>query len=148
MPLLRYFVFVGGALLALIFAADAFVPTVPLPSDLTSASDLPTVRIQSTRKLPERVVIDTNVALPAPTKVATVDVATPTPVAAATPAPEFTAKARVREAFAQFVPESTGPKAADSRAPQKRRIAKAHPPASRPLMLVAQQPHFGFPTTW
>src|SRR5215467_630821 len=67
MPLLRYFLFVGGTLIALLFVANAAFPTMPLPQNLTSASDLPPVRIHSDRKLPERVVLDTSAALPVPT---------------------------------------------------------------------------------
>jgi len=45
MPLLRYFIFVGGSLLALLFVVNAAFPTEPLPETLTSGSDLPVVRI-------------------------------------------------------------------------------------------------------
>ncbi|MGH6737474.1 MAG: hypothetical protein ACREDY_00295, partial [Bradyrhizobium sp.] len=62
MPLLRYFLFVGGSLLALLFVVNAAYPVAPLPAALTSASDLPPIRIHSERKLPERVVFDTSVA--------------------------------------------------------------------------------------
>ncbi|MFN5574104.1 MAG: hypothetical protein ACK495_38870, partial [Bradyrhizobium sp.] len=61
MPILRYFLFVGGTLFALLVLADAVLPSVPLPASLTSAADLPPVRIQSTRKWPERIVIDTSI---------------------------------------------------------------------------------------
>jgi len=79
-------------------------------------------------------------------------------------APTITAKARVREAFAQFTtaePKATPVEArvasADpkSQAPKqaqvvKRKVAKAHPAhPSRPVMLAAQQPRFGlFDATW
>ena len=62
MPLLRYFLFVGGSLLALLFVVNAAYPTVPLPDTLTSAADLPPIRIHSERKLPDRVVFDTSVS--------------------------------------------------------------------------------------
>jgi hypothetical protein len=151
MPLLRYFLYVGGALLALLFICDAVLPQVPLPGNLTSGSDLPAVRIHSDRKWPERVVFDTNVpSVAASTVVATV--AAPS-VPATTDA---SAKARVREAFAQLPP--SGPKTAAIAAvepgkgelkPQpKRKVARARP-AGRPVMLMAQQPHYGlFDTTW
>lgn len=160
MPLLRYFVFVGGALLALLFVCDAILPQVPLPVNLASGSDLPAIRIRSDRKWPERVVFDTSAPSVAPVTVA----------AAAPVAPEIaeaSAKARVREAFARFPSGQSEPKQAgakvtakvaampagesgkaDLKAQPRRKVARARP-ASRPVMLVAQQPHFGlFETTW
>src|SRR5271169_6692291 len=75
MPLLRYFLFAGGSLLALLFVVNAAYPIAPLPETLTSASDLPPIRIRSERKLPERVVFDTSVSLPAQAPAAPVVVA-------------------------------------------------------------------------
>jgi hypothetical protein len=66
MPLLRYFIFVGGSLLALLFVANATLPAEPLQETPTS-SDLPPVRIHSDRKLPDRVVFDTSAVLPGQT---------------------------------------------------------------------------------
>jgi len=163
MPLLRYFVFVGGALLALLFVSDAVLPRQPLPSILNVASlDQPLVRIHSERKWPERIVFDTSVPTVKPAILAEVQ---PAPQVAVAP------KARVREAFAQFTPpvaradvktearidaataatdvkpDQAVAKAVEARPQPKRKVAKARP--SRPLMLVAQQPHFGlFASTW
>jgi hypothetical protein len=159
MPLLRYFVFVGGALLALLLFCDAVLPQVPLPVNLASGSDLPAIRIRSDRKWPERVVFDTTIPSIAPVTVAAARAAPVAPAIA-----EASAKARVREAFAQIPsgqsePKQAGakvaampagePNKAELRQPQpKRKVAKARP-AGRPVMLVAQQPHFGlFDTTW
>jgi hypothetical protein len=163
MPLLRYFMYVGGALLTLLLVANAVLPQQPLPETLTSGSDLPTVRIRSERKLPEKVVFDTSVPVTAtaPTAKSIVALA---PVAAAPVAmppaiAEMSAKARVREAFAQLpdMEEATGPKMSQmalvavpapkmvSKVPVvKRKIAKSR--TATPLM-VAQQPHFG-QDTW
>jgi hypothetical protein len=65
-PLRDYFLWVGGALLVLLFAADSLIPA-PLPSKLIeSHSTLPPIRITSELKGPEAVVIDTSqVRLPA-----------------------------------------------------------------------------------
>src|ERR1700750_2860260 len=106
MPLLRYFLYVGGALLSLILIANLVLPQEPLPATLTSVTELPPVRIQSDRKLPERIVFDTSSTV----ATAPVPVLAPPKVAAAAPAPapvpaitaEMSAKARVREAFAQL----------------------------------------------
>lgn len=165
MPLLRYFVYVGGALLSLILIANVVLPQESLPGTLTSATELPRVRIQSDRKLPDRIVFDTRSTvatspvpvLPAP-KVA--DVVAPAPAPAVTA--EMSAKARVREAFAQLPPsEDVSEPKMDQMArvvvPEPRmykvrqaprHVAAARPYAPRPLTMVAQQPHFGSFQTW
>ncbi len=165
MPLLRYFLYVGGALLSLILIANLVLPQEALPGTLTSAAQLPPVRIQSDRKLPERIVFDTSstvatapVPVLAPRKVAAVEA--PAPVAAVTP--EMSARARVREAFAQLPAdqEVAAPKMDQMAsvvvpAPQMykvkqapKRVAAPRPYAARPLAMVAQQPHFGSFQTW
>jgi hypothetical protein len=162
MPLLRYFVFVGGVLLALLFISDAVLPKQPLPGYMNVASsDQPTVRIHSERKWPERIVFDTSMPTVKPAVMAEAPQTAPAP------------KARVREAFAQFTPpvsksdvkadvktearidaaadvkpDQAVAKMAEAKPQPKRKVAKAQRP-SRPLMLVAQQPHFGlFDSTW
>jgi hypothetical protein len=165
MPLLRYFLYVGGALLSLILIANVVLPQEPLPGTLTSAAQLPPVRIQSDRKLPERIVFDTSstvatapVPVLAPRKVAAV--VTPAPVRAMTA--EMSAKARVREAFAQLpASEDVAEPKMDQMAgvvvpaPQMykvkqvpKRVVAPRPSAPRPLAMVAQQPHFGLFQTW
>ncbi|MBR0753654.1 hypothetical protein JQ604_15805 [Bradyrhizobium jicamae] len=99
MPLARYFLFVGGALLALLFVIDAIVPqdNAALANLSSPGLDKSTVRIKSTQKLPERVVYDTTQPTIVPAQA--------TVVAAATrPAVDQSATARVRDTFAQFVP--------------------------------------------
>ena len=59
MPLMRYFIFVGGALLALLFIADACLPALPVTVASHSNTDLSVIRIHSDTKWPERVVFDT-----------------------------------------------------------------------------------------
>lgn len=160
MPILRYFMFVGGALLALLFAADFVWPTSPVVQAVAGASyDQPLIRIRSDRQLPERVVLDTSqptIAAPV-TKIAAV--APPQPTAQADPLADMSAKARVRETFAQFTPKGdvAAARKVDARpqaqapAQPRRKLARAHPAPQRgqPMMLVAQQPHFGlFNTTW
>ena len=165
MPLLRYFLYVGGALLSLILIANVLLPQEPLPGTLTSVTELPAIRIQSDRKLPERVVFDTSstvatapvAVLPAPKLAAAV-----APAPTQSPTAEMSAKARVREAFAQLPPSDdvSVPKM-DGMArvvvPEPRmykvkqapkRVAVPRPYAPRPLAMVAQQPHFGLFQTW
>jgi hypothetical protein len=58
LPLQRYFLFAGGALLILLFATDWIVP--PLKGEHVKAEvRLPVIRIHSERKGPEAVVFDT-----------------------------------------------------------------------------------------
>ena len=64
MPLRQYFLFVGGALLALLFVANWLVPASRERAD--SAVNFPPIRIHSDRKGPEAVVIDTNKSMLAP----------------------------------------------------------------------------------
>ena len=158
MLVLRYFGYVGGSLLALLLVCNAVFPTQPLPSVLSSDPDRPAIRIHSDQKWPERVVFDTRMApvtapAPAPVTVAKAD----TPVPPKVEAPSFTAKARVREAFAQFTPGDPKPETKADLKPQAKhkmasrvasnKVAKVH--VGRPLVLASQQPHFGwFDNTW
>ncbi|WP_456618110.1 MULTISPECIES: hypothetical protein [unclassified Bradyrhizobium] len=157
MPIFRYFVFVGGALLALLFAVDFVLPASPVAQGVATASNSqPLIRIRSDRHLPDRVVIDTSQPTMAAPVVKTA-AATQPPVQADALA-ELSAKARVRETFAQFAPaaakaDAASVKRADAK-PQvqpKRKVARTHPAPQqgRPMMLVAQQPHFSpFNMTW
>jgi hypothetical protein len=171
MPILRYFVFVGGALLALLFAANFALPQAPVgESIVTSSNDVPLIRIRSDRKLPERVVLDTSQpAVVPPAAVTMAAVVAPQPPAQASTSPalsELSAKARVRDTFAQFGPtdpkgDVASVKTAEAKpvvpAQPKRKVARRSAPTyyyyGQPMfgrpMRVAQQPHFGFfNTTW
>ena len=136
MPVVRYFLFVGGALLALLFIADACFPRLP-PVENASAvtggalADLSVIRIHSDRKWPERVEFDTShpVIIPEPVRIAE----------AVPPAAAVAAPARPGDAYAQL----QASKKPDPKLPPKHRtVAKRH--RGPPTMLVAQQPRFGF----
>ena len=141
MPVARYFLFVGAALLALLFALDAFVPQqVAVASNAAPSIDKTVVRIRSDQKLPERVVYDTSLPTIVPPVVKTQIAAAPV-----VPVADASAQARVRNTFAQFVPaeakkleKQVEPQ---TQTPRKRKIAKARP-AQQPVRL-AQQQHFG-----
>ncbi len=141
MPVARYFLFVGAALLALLFALDAFVPQqVAVASNAAPSIDKTVVRIRSDQKPPERVVYDTSLPTIVPPVVKTQIAAAPV-----APAADPSAQARVRDTFAQFVPAEAKKLEkqveAHAPAPRKRKIAKARP-AQQPVRL-AQQQHFG-----
>jgi len=138
--LARYFLFVGGALMALLVAFDALAPKASAnnTAQATASVDKSTLRIQSNQKWPEKIVFDTTQPTIAPKAAPAPQVA----LAGPAPAPEMSAQARVRETFAQFVPVE--PKKADTPpAPRKRKVAKAR--HGQP-MRFAQQP-YGF-STW
>lgn len=66
MPIIRYFVFVGGLLLALLFAADRYLPA-PVEHAGPSDPDKTNIRIASARALPEKIVFDTRPRADLPT---------------------------------------------------------------------------------
>src|SRR3954466_3826896 len=141
MPLARYFLFVGGALMALLFAFDFFSPKAVADIGTQSASagtvDKATLRIRSEQKWPERIVLDTTQQTIVPKAAQTQQAALPGPA----PAPEITPTARVRETFAQFVPVE--PKKPEASVQKKRKTAKV---PGQPVR-VARYGFFG-PSTW
>ena len=141
MPVARYFVFVGGALMALLFAFDFFSPKAAADSGAQSAQtiDRSTLRIRSEQKWPERIVLDTTqpTIMPKAAQTPTVQAALPGPE----PAPEMTPKARVRETFAQFVPAEH--RKGDTTVTKKRKVAKG---PGQP-MRIARYGFFGT-STW
>lgn len=148
MPIARYFLFVGGVLLALLLAIDAFVPQQAVVASQAAPSiDKTVVRIRSDQKLPERVVYDMTLPTIVPPVAATVQAVAPVVPAAAPAVADIPAQARVRETFAQFVPEARKPEPQAQQ--RKRKVAKTHPTyparfAPAPQMRVAQQSHYGF----
>ena len=146
MPVARYFLFVGGVLLALLLAVDALVPhEAVVASQAAPTVDKTVVRIRSDQKLPERVVYDTSLPTIVPPPTVTAQVAPPVAAPAAVPASaDATAQARVRDTFAQFVPAAKKPEIQ-----RKRKVARSRPAqpmqwGQPPQMRVAQQSHFGF----
>ncbi len=158
MLVVRYFLYVGGALIALLLVGAAVLPK-PSPTEGTvaSADDVPAIRIQSDRKWPARVSFDTNAQMPAAPAVAQVQAPAPPPPAVA----ESSTNNRMREAFAQASSGQSKPALAEVKKRQpkpRRRIARARVAPQyygsyghygsygygRQPMQVAQQPRFGF----
>jgi hypothetical protein len=135
MPVARYFLFVGGVLLALLFVLDAELPKLPVADHDEAGIELPVVRIHSDRKWPERVVFDTSVPtiVPAPLAKAEAIVPAPTMIAG------VSATARVRDAFAQLEPAY--PRRQEQKPQPKHKTARNR--VAAPMVVVAQQPRFG-----
>ena len=140
MPLWRYFVFVGGALLALLLIVNACLPALPAAESSHSATDLTVIRIHSDRKWPERVVFDTTrpTITPAPAVVAVAETASPPPNSIAAP------QDRVREAFAQVTPNPSRLEPKRKRKSVARNYVGPKNYAGSPRLLVAQQPPISF----
>jgi hypothetical protein len=132
MPLARYFLYVGGVLLALIFIVDSCLPK--LPAAERADSHLPTIRIHSDQKWPERVVYDTSIP--------TIIPAAPANALANIPAAETVTErpAKAREAFAQL--QRSDANKPEPKLQRKRKIARRH--LTSPMRLVARQPQFGW----
>jgi hypothetical protein len=137
MPLARYFSFVGGVLLALLFILDAYLPEIPVPE--RAHANLPVIRIHSDRKWPERIVFDTNLPTIIPVQIASGESSVPPPETAS----DLSVKARGRDAFARMQP--SGPKLLQPSSPKKREAKQQH--KSRVARRYAP-PHFTLERQW
>jgi hypothetical protein len=84
MPLMKYFSFVGSALLLFLLGLNWFLPQAvsePIGADV----DRPVIRINSVEKLPERVIIDTSLPTIVPSPPTTQFAETPPEVQVADP---------------------------------------------------------------
>ena len=137
MPWVRYFVFIGGALIAFLFISDAYAPKEAVTNGQVSDAERATLRIRSDQKWPERIVIDTSQPTISPPPVlASAIVSAPRAVA------DIDTKTAPFEAFAQA--QSIEPKN-ESKKPvphlKKRRIAKVQ---HQRAVASVQQSGFGF----
>jgi hypothetical protein len=123
MPLMRYFGFVGSALLLLLFGLDWCLPQ-PVVEPVRVVADMPVIRISSIETLPERVVIDTSL----PTIV-------PPPAVL-----EFAERwpGNIRVAEAQPVPKPAAPNVAVA-APKTRQTALKKVATRRPAAPVSDE---------
>jgi hypothetical protein len=128
MPLVRYFVFVGGTLLGLLFLADWYFPTSTAATvSADSDVDRSIIRIHSLHKWPAAIRMDTNAPMPAAN-----------PVIAAAAAPNAPAS-HVRQAWAFEPPPQKAPEKPRRRAKSSRPLsheqgehfANYQPPDSR-----------------
>ena len=140
MPVARYFLWVGGALLAVLLIANWSLPGLP-GAERTSVNP-PLIRIQSEQKWPERIVYDTSrkTIVTAPPAKTQSDIAPPAPVATA------------RDAFAEAPASDTSKaqsvdqKKPDTKPQAKRKVAKRR----APVLVVQRYPQFGWygPNYW
>ena len=134
MPLARYFLYVGGALLALLFISDSYLPKLPAADQRNSRPVI--IHIDSDQKWPERIVYDTSLPTVVPPQIANIE--------ANVAAPEIVASAKGREAFAQLQPSSqlSDAKKREPKLQRQRKIAKRR--AAPPALLAARQVQFGW----
>jgi len=141
MPFLKYFAYVGGALLALLLFANWYLPTPDAERERADA-DRSTIRIHSIHKWPAAVAFDTTQpAIAAPPAVMAAEAPAPTPVAKP-----------VRDAYALATaePPAATAKPADTAKPVKRHVRRARtarPPAPG-YGYVASYDQFGFRNGW
>jgi hypothetical protein len=138
MPLARYFLYVGGVLLALLFILDACFPRIPVAE--RAHADLPVIRIHSDRKWPERIVYDTSLPATSLTPIASVQAGVDVPGAIA----YVPVRTREREAFAQLQSSDIkqSPPSVSKMPEQKRKRQSKKKRTAPPMVLVARQPHF------
>ncbi|MDE5463551.1 hypothetical protein [Bradyrhizobium sp. CSS354] len=129
MPLIRYFVFTGGALLALLYLADYYLAG-PVSAAADTGPDLSIARIHSAQTWPEKIVFDTNVRQIPLTKT----VASSTSDAAAPAAPEGT-----RQAFAMAAQPATELKTSESKASDAKAAEPRQAKAAAPNKRVAER---------
>ncbi|MDB5875829.1 MAG: hypothetical protein JWQ07_5271 [Ramlibacter sp.] len=141
MPLTRYFSYVGGVLLALLFILDACFPELPVAAKTRVYP--PVIRIYSDEKWPERIVYDTSLPTIVPIAVATAERIVP----AAAKIAEASLATNEEAAFAMLPASVDRLQASNTRMPEVkprhyRRIPRKR--ASAPRVAMARQPQFGW----
>lgn len=139
MPLARYFLYVGGALLALLLIASACLPMLPVA--IEASSNPVTIRIHSEQKLPERVVYNTSLPTIVPQAIASAERNVP-----ATTVADVSINAR--EAFAQLRPSDavqarvSDPRRREVKQQQQRKPAKKRKAPHE--FMMARPAHYGW----
>jgi hypothetical protein len=133
MPLLRYFTFVGGALLTLLFVASWFFPE----AETITHSDVakPVIRITSDRVVPPRIDFDTRVEV----------AATPVPAPDAVSVADSVEQAPARVAETRPVAQTPTPVVAVKIEHKKTKVAKRPAPQRVAANPQGFQP---FRSTW
>ena len=134
MPLARYFLYVGGALLAVLFISDPYLPKLQVADWGNSRPAI--IHIHSDQKWPERIVYDTSLPTAVPAQITNIE--------ANVAPPEIVPSATEREAFAQLQPSSqlSDAKKREPKLQHQRKIAKRR--AAPPELLATRQGQFGW----
>ncbi|PSO22096.1 hypothetical protein [Bradyrhizobium sp. MOS003] len=138
MPVLQYLLYVGGALLTLLFIVDACVPDRSAGHARSGLS--PAIRIYSDQKVPERVVLDTSQITIFPKEIAKGEFGTPLSA-------EST-QTQALDAFAQFESPDAGRilsrqlVKSDAKRQRQSKIARRY--IERRIRLVARPPQYGW----
>ena len=136
MPIGRYFLIMGGVLLALLFLIDWSTPTLTATPEHAS-NEHPTILIHSRRRLPDAVVIDTSLPTIVPPAPATV-------VAEVPPEKSLQDAKAPRDAMAMAEPavpsEQTAPAPTQPKLVAERRRPRVHHETRR----VASYDMFGY----
>ncbi|WGD50469.1 hypothetical protein QA641_33495 [Bradyrhizobium sp. CB1650] len=115
MPLIRYFIFTGGVLLALLFLVDRYMGD-PVSNVAQAGRDKSVARIHSAQQWPEKIVFDTSAPrVPPPDAAVTAAPSAPPPAIQA---------ARGREALAMVAPAAEPKRSTTPTA--NRRVAQRH----------------------
>lgn len=137
MPVARYFLFVGGLLLGLLFLADWYFPKLIAPP-ATAGVDKTVIRLHSAHKWPEATVFDTSLPTIVPPA--------PTTAAAEIHAPT-TARPAMR-AFAMALPETAVPVRVEPSPIARKHLHKRRPrTAAVHAHRLASDESFGSPIT-
>ncbi len=134
MPLARYFLYVGAALLALLFISDQYLPKLRAEDRAESRSAI--IYIHSDQKWPERIVYDTSLPTVVPAQITNIE--------ANVAAPEIVASTAKREAFAQLQPSSqlSDAKKIEPKLQRHHKIATRR--AAPPALFAGRQMQFGW----
>ena len=140
MPLARYFLVVGGVLLALLFVADASLPKFPATE--RAHANLPLIRIHSDRKWPQRIVYDTGQPTGISTSLAALETDAPVDATSA----DIAFGPKQREAFAQLQPPDAErlPRVAPESRPQKPPPRRKFTRKGMPRFAMARPSQFGW----
>ena len=140
MPLARYFLWVGGALLALLFIVGFFLPKIPVAE--RADTHLPDIHIRSGQKWPERIVYDTNRPIILPARPESTEANAPTATVADISTKSREAFAQLQRTEANQLQRSSDQKKPEAKLQRQRKIAKRK--VAPPTRLVARQPQFGW----
>jgi hypothetical protein len=141
MPLARYFAYVGGVLLALLFILDASFPKLPVAAK--EKVNLAVIRIYSDRKWPERIAYDTSLPTIVPTLMSSTEIIIHAPKKIA----DASLGEREREAFAMLSTSAaqlqvSNTKTRDLKPRHQSKIARKR--AAAPRIAMARHLQFGW----